>query len=115
MSTAPITRVGIVAKSGLTAAAEQLEQLGVWLTERGIEPIYERETAALTPYAATRRHASRDELPSIVGLPRPQGRIPAPLVQFLELIRSDTYMALGAAIAASLVLLLVTTALLKAC
>jgi NAD+ kinase len=68
MAPAPITRVGIVAKSGLTAAADQLEQLGVWLTERGIEPIYERETAALTPYAATRRHASRDELPSLVDL-----------------------------------------------
>ena len=26
-----ITRVGIVAKQGLVAAAEQLEQLGVWL------------------------------------------------------------------------------------
>ena len=65
---ASITRVGIVAKSGLTAAAEQLEQLGVWLTSRKIEPVYERETAGLTRYAAGCRHASRDELPALVDL-----------------------------------------------
>jgi len=65
---ASITRVGIVAKSGLTAAAEQLERLGVWLTRRNIEPIYERETAGLTGFAAGCRHASRDELPGLVDL-----------------------------------------------
>ena len=65
---ASITRVGIVAKSGLTAAAEQLERLGVWLTRRKIEPIYERETAGLTGFAAGCRHASRDELPGLVDL-----------------------------------------------
>ena len=63
-----ITRVGIVAKGGLTAAAEQLEQLGAWLTERKIEPIYEAETAALTSAAARYRQALRDELPALVDL-----------------------------------------------
>ena len=68
MSPASITRVGIVAKSGLTAAAEQLEQLGAWLTARSIEPIYAHETAALTAAAAQYRQASRDDLPSLVDL-----------------------------------------------
>jgi NAD+ kinase len=65
---ASITRVGIVAKTGLTAAAEQLERLGVWLTRRKIEPIYEHDTAGLTRFAAGCRQASRDELPGLVDL-----------------------------------------------
>jgi NAD+ kinase len=68
MSAPSITRVGIVAKSGLTAAAEQLEQLGAWLTARSIEPIYAHETATLTEAAARYRQASRDDLPSLVDL-----------------------------------------------
>ena len=67
MSAPSITRVGIVAKSGLTAAAEQLEQLGAWLTARSIEPIYAQETAALAAVAQYRQ-ASRDDLPSLVDL-----------------------------------------------
>jgi NAD+ kinase len=63
-----ISRVGIVAKQGLSAAAEQLEQLGAWLKRRQVEPIYERETAALTGYAAGCRQASRDDLPGLVDL-----------------------------------------------
>jgi len=65
---ASITQVGIVAKTGLTAAAEQLERLGVWLTRRKIEPIYERDTAGLTGFASACRQASRDELPGLVDL-----------------------------------------------
>jgi NAD+ kinase len=65
---AAISRVGIVAKRGLTAAAEQLEQLGVWLRRHQIEVIYERETATLTGYAAGCRQASRDDLPALVDL-----------------------------------------------
>jgi len=68
MSPASVTRVGIVAKRGLTAAAEQLEQVGVWLTQRHLEPVYEHETAALTSYAAGCAHATRDELPGLVDL-----------------------------------------------
>src|SRR5688572_11447240 len=63
-----VTRVGIVAKRGLTAAAEQLEQLGEWLTERQIEPVYEDETAGLTDFAVGCPHATRDELPGLVDL-----------------------------------------------
>jgi NAD+ kinase len=68
MSPPTVTRVGIVAKRGLTAAAEQLERLGVWLNARKIEPVYEHETAALTAYAAGCAHATRDELPGLVDL-----------------------------------------------
>jgi NAD+ kinase len=68
MPAAPIARVGIVAKQGLAAAAEQLEQLGVWLKRRHVEPIFERDTAGLTGYAAGCRQASRDELPMLVDL-----------------------------------------------
>jgi NAD+ kinase len=68
MSASSITRVGIVAKGGLTAAAEQLEQLGTWLTQRNIEPVYEVDTAALTTSAARYRRSSRDELPALVDL-----------------------------------------------
>lgn len=45
--TAPIRRVGIVAKPGLTQAAELLGDLGAWLTARGLAVCYERATAAL--------------------------------------------------------------------
>jgi NAD+ kinase len=63
-----VARVGIVAKRGLVAAAEQLERLGTWLKRRHIEPVYERETAALTAYAASCTQASRDDLPGMVDL-----------------------------------------------
>jgi NAD+ kinase len=68
MAAPAVTRVGIVAKRGLVAASEQLEQLGVWLRRHKIEPVYERETATLTGYAASQPHASRDELPALVDL-----------------------------------------------
>jgi NAD+ kinase len=67
-----ISRVGIVAKRGL-AAADQLERLSHWLSDRGINAVYETETATLaragmlagapgrTERVATR---SRDELPA---------------------------------------------------
>jgi NAD+ kinase len=68
MGAPSVSRVGIVAKRGLAAASEQLEQLGVWLRRRSVEPVYERETAALTGYASSCAQASRDELPGQVDL-----------------------------------------------
>ncbi len=44
----PVQRVGIVAKPGLTEAADLLGAVGTWLTARGIEPCYETATAALS-------------------------------------------------------------------
>jgi NAD+ kinase len=64
-----VTRVGIVAKRGLVAAAEHVARLGAWLRERGIEPVYESDTAALDDADARRaRRLSREELPREVDL-----------------------------------------------
>jgi NAD+ kinase len=64
-----ITRVGIVAKQGLVAAAEHVSRLGARLRERGVEPVYERETAALAGAAAKGdKTATREALPRDVDL-----------------------------------------------
>jgi len=65
--TAPVNRVGIVAKHGLLAAAEHLTRLGAWLGERRIDAVFERATAALIgrPPDGT---MSREDLPHAVDL-----------------------------------------------
>jgi NAD+ kinase len=63
--TAPITRVGVVAKRGLQAA-DHVERLVAWLKQRGIETLYETETASLARAPVATR--SRDDLPSDVDL-----------------------------------------------
>lgn len=67
MST-PITRVGIVAKQGLVAASEHLVRLGAWLKERGIETIYETDTAHLAGTGVQGRRLSREQIPEAVDL-----------------------------------------------
>jgi NAD+ kinase len=57
------TRVGLIAKRGLEAAAEVLAELAGWLEARGVQPVFETETAALAAVPAGRRTVSRDELP----------------------------------------------------
>ncbi|HEY8535866.1 MAG TPA: NAD(+)/NADH kinase [Vicinamibacterales bacterium] len=42
-----IVRVGVVAKQGLTAAAAHLSAVADWLHERGVETVFEVETAEL--------------------------------------------------------------------
>jgi NAD+ kinase len=62
-----ISRVGIVAKSNLRAAAPHLAEIASWLEARSIEPVYETATAALvaeSPGAASRRVF---EKPALVG------------------------------------------------
>jgi NAD+ kinase len=61
-----ITRVGIVAKHGLHAAATHLDELAAWLRARRIEPIFDTDTGALTSASGETR--SRDELPRDVDL-----------------------------------------------
>jgi NAD+ kinase len=62
-----VTRIGIVAKHGLVAASEHIARLGAWLRERGIEPVYEHDTAALAGAAAQgARTMTRDTLPGEV-------------------------------------------------
>jgi NAD+ kinase len=63
-----ITRVGIVAKRGLRAASEHLDQLARWLRERHIEAVFETETAALAGAGAGGTSRSRDDVPRDVDL-----------------------------------------------
>ena len=60
------TRVGIVAKRGLSAAADHLDQLASWLRARRIEPLFDTDTGALTSAGGETR--SRDDLPRDVDL-----------------------------------------------
>jgi NAD+ kinase len=66
--TAPIHRVGIVAKYGLLAAAEHLTRIGAWLRDRQMEVVYETETARLTQALDSNATRSREELPHHVDL-----------------------------------------------
>jgi NAD+ kinase len=59
----PITRVGLVAKGGLDAAAGALAELAGWLEARDVHAVFETETAALAGLPAGRRTVSRDDLP----------------------------------------------------
>ena len=63
-----IQRVGIVAKHGLHAASEHLTSLDAWLRHRGIEPVYEAETALLVEGLARSPVLSREALPNAVDL-----------------------------------------------
>jgi NAD+ kinase len=72
LSSAPnaprIARIGIVAKRGLSAAADHLDRLATWLRERHIEPVFETDTAALAPVGQGARLRSREDLPADVDL-----------------------------------------------
>ena len=59
-----VQRVGIVAKQGLLAASEHVSNLGSWLRERRVEPVFETETANLARAPARDSHiVDRDALP----------------------------------------------------
>jgi NAD+ kinase len=64
----PIARVGIVAKRGLRAAELELEQLASWLRARGIEAVFDTDTAALAGPAQAAGAVSREDLPRTVDL-----------------------------------------------
>jgi NAD+ kinase len=57
-----IRSAGIVAKAQLHAAIPHLAAIGDWLHDRGVEAIYETETAALMPDAAARRTLDKTAL-----------------------------------------------------
>jgi NAD+ kinase len=63
-----ITRVGVVAKSRLQVAAPHLSDVENWLTDHGVETIFETATAALMPARETRRVAEKPSLVNDVGL-----------------------------------------------
>jgi len=58
-----ITRVGLTAKRGLTAASGVLVELACWLEARGVQPIFESDTARLAGRPPDALAASRDQLP----------------------------------------------------
>ena len=62
-----ITRIGIVAKPGLTAVSADLPLIAAWLQKRGVQAIFDAETAALT---SPGRYATvpRDDLPRHVDM-----------------------------------------------
>jgi NAD+ kinase len=66
-SMTPPTRIGIVAKRGL-AAAEHLDKLAEWLRERGIDAVYETETALGSNLGAAATTRARDDLAADVDL-----------------------------------------------
>jgi NAD+ kinase len=66
-----ISRVGIVAKARLQAAAEHLVQVASWLEARGIEAVFDPDSAALAQAAGappTIKVAEKDQLPSQVDM-----------------------------------------------
>ena len=68
MTQAQITRVGIVAKTGLVAAADHLHRLAKWLRDRQLEPVFETDTATLAGDTAGAPTYSRETLPAEVDL-----------------------------------------------
>ncbi len=63
-----INRVGIVAKSGLVAAAPHLVEIAAWLKRRGVEPVFETTTAALAGAGTEWKVVSKDALPESTDL-----------------------------------------------
>ena len=64
----PITRVGLVAKPGLDAAAGALAELAGWLEARSVHAVFETDTAALAGLPPDRRTVARDDLPATCDL-----------------------------------------------
>jgi NAD+ kinase len=62
-----VTRVGIVAKPGLTGMAIELTAVTAWLDARGVESVVEDETSKMADLRS-RPKASRDDLPCRVDL-----------------------------------------------
>jgi NAD+ kinase len=59
---APVSRIGILAKSHLLAARPHLIDLAGWLTARGVTTVFESETAGLMPDNTAGAVVSKDEL-----------------------------------------------------
>lgn len=66
MSTAPvrIARVGVVAKGGLAAASDHLAHLSAWLRDRGLEVVYDTDTALLAGAGSAAPQRTRDQVPA---------------------------------------------------
>ena len=62
----PMTRVGVLAKAHLHAATPHLVEIEDWLADRGIEAVFETETARLMPPAPRRAVADKSALAATV-------------------------------------------------
>jgi NAD+ kinase len=65
---APISRVGIVAKTNLQAATPSLVEISRWLAARRVDAIFETATAALMPPAPDRKSADKATIASTVDM-----------------------------------------------
>ena len=63
-----ITRVGVVAKSRLSAATPHLVDVAAWLAAHGVDAVFETATAALMPADPKRHVADKQALVKEVGL-----------------------------------------------
>jgi NAD+ kinase len=59
-------RVGIIAKAHLREAGPHLADIADWLVARGVDPVFDTETAALVPGASGVKMIDKDRLPSDV-------------------------------------------------
>jgi len=57
-----VSRVGIVAKAQLHAATTHLHEIAEWLEKRGVQAVFETETAALLPGTPSQAVASKSAL-----------------------------------------------------
>jgi len=57
-----VTRVGLIAKRGLQEASGVLAELAGWLDARGLQPVFEEDTARLAGLPAGRPTVSREAL-----------------------------------------------------
>jgi NAD+ kinase len=57
-----VIRVGIVAKAQLRAATTHLHEIAEWLEKRGVQAVFETETAALLPGTPSQAVASKSAL-----------------------------------------------------
>jgi NAD+ kinase len=64
----PVARVGILAKSKLHAAASYLVDIAVWLERRGVQAVFETDTAALMPPSPTRIVATKQAIAADAGM-----------------------------------------------
>ena len=64
MTPRTISRVGLVAKERVEAAAPVLIELAAWLEARGLQPVFETRTAQLAGIGGGREIVSKDELPT---------------------------------------------------
>jgi NAD+ kinase len=63
-----VGRVGIVAKIEQALMGPHLAEVAAWPEARGVEPVFETETARLLPPGPERKTATRDELPHVAEL-----------------------------------------------